>query len=271
MRTAEELVRRVEEGVRLDDLKERIRRLESYEKEMLENGIRFSDEEVFRLMDSGLHLFVTDHQDHIRPVLDMILKGSDYEVKTRMELSYPLRDDPREIRYWDLMVDVMKRGNIIPMEEKAIYCDSVWTYFENSDCWRSGSMILTPERIVLVGLYAFMDIGRATSIRIYYDDWESRPYLASVDFLYYKNIKSVQPIWKFTTKEIKIVYHTKYVRQKSQILYGPYFFKFNLGKSTDIREGDLNIRIVPPPYADGKKERHQATAEKLLELSGFGT
>jgi hypothetical protein len=271
MSTREELVSKVDDAVRLDDVRDIRKLLFSYEKEANEKEFHFSQGQVSSLIDAGLHLYGAGHGNLIYPILDMILKRSDYEVKTTMEFPHPLSDDLHEIRRRCLIVDIMKYGHIVSSDEVALYYDDVWAYFEDSQSYRAGGIILTPDRMLLEGSYVFSDIGRATSIRIYYDDWESRPYLASVDFLDYKNIKSIQPVWKFTAKEIKIVYHTKYVRQKSQILYGPYFFKFNLGKSTDIREGDLNIRIVPPPYADGKKERHQATAEKLLELSGFGT
>ncbi|MDF1541132.1 MAG: hypothetical protein P1Q69_19700 [Candidatus Thorarchaeota archaeon] len=171
------------------------------------------------------------------------------------------------VNVW-LVVDLMKRGGIIPEKTDTIYCDEVMVKFGGGDSTREGYAILTDSQIILAGRYNSRDIGRATGYQIYYNDYETKPYLASVDFIDYNRIESVEPKWKFTSKGIALKYRTKYVKTKSRVLYGPLFFKFDLPKKINAIDGVLDITVQSNPYHKESKKRHEATSKKLLELMG---
>ncbi|MDF1538361.1 MAG: hypothetical protein P1Q69_05615 [Candidatus Thorarchaeota archaeon] len=243
------------------------KRLKSCIEAVVQRNITFTGEQIQHLLDIGVELFSSDFQNYVEGIMDLILKGSDYEPRTKMEHTHkPYSSDPRENRVWDLMVDVMKRGEIIPQDTNALFCDIMVGYFGNKDSQRDGVAIFTDTQIILTGRFAAWTQGRATNHQLYYEDYENKPYLASVDFIDYDKIESVEPVWKMTSKGIKLKYRTKYVKTKNRVLYGPYFFKFDLAKKIDAIDGVLDITIQSSPYHEDSKQRHEAIVKKLMGL-----
>jgi len=268
----DEAISWIEESLKLDDPQEMHKRLDVCKREIVKRGIRFSHEQVEFLFDSILAIFKTPNLRVSFPLFEMILTSSDYEVKTQMELS---SENMRDDQMWELGVDIIKRGGIISEDENVLYFDYVKAFYNEpgliakKDSWRDGFMYLTDRRIILVGYYIFMNYGRSTGYQIFYDDWETMPYIRSIDFIEYDRMKSIKPIWKFTDKGIKIAYDTKYTKSKNRFIYGPFNLKLNLDPDVRIEKGQLDIKIEAHPKEIDRKERHQKTVAKLRELTGL--
>ncbi|MDF1539780.1 MAG: hypothetical protein P1Q69_12840 [Candidatus Thorarchaeota archaeon] len=267
---AEELVKKVGETVRLEDNKKRDTALRLLSEGFREKRVTFIPQQVEELKSHAFHLLHMPHPDFVIRILEMILHGSDIEVKTKMKgseyIDRPENFDERRSRMFDLLYDIMQEQGIVDPDETALYLDIVFVRFVNSNSLRNGYLILTNKRAILFGRYVALDIGRTTTYRLYYDDWKERPYLTSFDFLEYDRIGSISFEWKFRKKQIDFKYRTKYISQKQQVFGGPLFFQFDFGKSMALIDGSMDIVILADPMNPEEKVRLTETAKKLEEM-----
>jgi hypothetical protein len=261
---ATEMRERIISASSIEGREERWKRLLALKQEVRETGVRFSKEDIELLFQTAARLFTLPATGSVKPILQMILIGSEVEPKTKMELSGTLSEDSREIRVWDLLVDLMKREGFIPESENVLYCDQGQIFFGGRTSWRDETFILTDSRIIVVGFYALNLIGNESGYRLYYDDWESMPYLHGIDFIDYSKILSLKAVWKLTSKGIKMKCDTKYVKVRQQVIYGPYFFKFERGRKEEVLEGEIEIT-----FKSYKKERHEKSFNRLKEFTGL--
>ena len=271
---SEEIVQKVGETVRLTDDKKRDSTLTLLIEEFRRNRVAFTPEQAEEMKLHAFQLLHTSHPDFVVYILEMILHGSDIEVRTRMEgWAHVLVDeseleiyDKRRARMFDLLYDIMQENGVVDQDETALYLDFIFLQFVDPFTSRDGYLILTNKRAIIFGRYIAVQVGRTTTYRLYYDDWKERPYLISFDFLDYDKILSIESEWKLRKKRIDLEYRTKYIKQKQQVFGGPLFFKFDFGKTMDLVDDKIILWVKPNPTLPERKKRMIETVRRLREI-----
>jgi len=168
-------------------------------------------------------------------------------LATTLELKYRPEDGvPEGTERMPLVrASLLEELGVFEPGERPLYYDFGGLYIKSKRSGREGTLYVTNERIIAVG--PCIAWGESTLRHFYYADWEERPYLSSLYYVYIDQL--MKP--KRQRHEVKAKYHTKYWEEKERMLYGPYVFWAQLPSKLRIKEGDVDIYIVPTNFKEG--------------------
>ncbi len=137
---------------------------------------------------------------------------------------------------------------------------------------RSGHMLVTNERVLVIGNNVIGTTKVADRHYLLYPDIEEKAYYGSLDHLPLGHVEEVKLKWGLTKKSIQVkLRNIEYVKISPRHFYGPLFFKFQLSDKVKGTVGDfkINIRLgeLVSRRSQDMKKRHETLAEKIRNLA----
>jgi hypothetical protein len=169
----------------------------------------------------------------------------------------------------DIMASVLERAGVFMDGEAPLYHDGGNLIFKNKESMRTGILFLTNRRLICVGVYQGALTHDTTTYRVMYDDWENKPYLGALDYIFLKQVRSVKSDYGFTKKQVIMEYHTKYLKEKGYTIYGPLFFKFDRPKSAKMHEGSIDVSVQMSDPRKTRQLRQEELVRKVKQLSSL--
>jgi hypothetical protein len=103
---------------------------------------------------------------------------------------------------------------------------------------RKGALLLTNKRLFCVGFFSgFM----GTSHRIYYPEWQDRPWVSSLDYIWLEHLKEMT----LQNGEIRGKYDCRHMtHEERSIGAGLYLFRFSPPDPSRLEEGKVDLRVA---------------------------
>jgi len=213
----------------------------------------FTEEQTQRLRDLAIELHVSGEFGLVVTVVDVLERTGAPGYTGDMEciLEFLPREMTEGMERWHYrarqIVSLIEQMRVFEEGERLLYLDDGRVCVKSKEAGRRGFLFLTNKRIIAVGNYSGM--LQRKKRHLYYSDWKERPYLSSLDYVYID--KLIEPRIDKGSR-IKAKYHTEYWEEKERTFYGPLIFRFDLPSSISMKEGDVDLYIIPTKYREGE-------------------
>ncbi|MFQ5832303.1 MAG: hypothetical protein ACE5H4_06360 [Candidatus Thorarchaeota archaeon] len=137
---------------------------------------------------------------------------------------------------------------------------------------RSGHILVTTERVLVVGNDIIASTKVAERYYLLYPDIEEKAYYGSLDYLPLEHVEEMELKWGLARKYIQMkLRDIESAKISPRHFYGPLFFKFQLSDKVKEKRGDFQIKIrlgeLASKRAQDLKKRHETLAEKIRNLA----
>jgi hypothetical protein len=196
--------------------------------------------------------------------------GFDGPLETALEVD-PF--SPREgiVHPHRIAISLLQEAGVLEPTETPLFHDRAHLHVKKTDSPRTGMLLLTEDRIIVVGFWVPWISG---GFRLYYDDWKEKEWTRSLDHVYFGHIQEPQ----VRKNRLQFKYATRYIQVKKSTFYGPYWVRFNYPDRIIPREGKVSVileaqdqrrqgwvpsKIVPK---DDHRRRNGVISSKVIDL-----
>jgi hypothetical protein len=221
-----------------------------------EQPVQFSSREIDALQSIAVE-YLMKGIEPIGLVAVMAFGGAkDYKY----EIPSPFKIEPifkvKVFHPHNIVISLLDDIGVYEAGEYPVYRDfGRLSLFDQHDTLRSGIIIVTNKRVLVVG--STIPSPKSRTFRIYYPNWTKMPYIDAIDYISNQAIENVKPI----AGSVSAQWSGKYIESKKRVLYGPYFFKFDLPKEMKKREGSIDLFVSPHDFGNDD------IAERVQELT----
>ncbi|MDF1537414.1 MAG: hypothetical protein P1Q69_00715 [Candidatus Thorarchaeota archaeon] len=168
----------------------------------------------------------------------------------------------------DFHSHILGHWGVFQKGEVVLLRDTCTVLYGNGNLRRRGYIFVTDRRVIFLGEVRGLYSEHSDSTRFLYDDWEQLPYLQNYDFINLDQIVNIESKWGWTSRTLSIDCKVKHVVEKSRTIFGPYFFKWDLPKTHDVREGLVNIKVDLDrfQFVNFPKDWRKIRQERIVEV-----
>lgn len=165
---------------------------------------------------------------------------------------------PENPHPFEILVSLLAEAGVIEQGEVPVYYELGRMGIGTMSA-RKGALLLTTRRLLCVGFFGgFM----GASHRIYYDDWQEKPWVSSLDYVVLERLQAMTT----SRREITAKYRTKHVTSEEKTIgAGLYLFRFGPPDQEQLKEGEVDIHIVLDDMKGYDSLKHAAIPPDYLE------
>jgi hypothetical protein len=150
----------------------------------------------------------------------IISYGGSYYTDLSVKNSLPLDPYHPKTKYphpFLVLISLLADAGVFETDEESLYFERGGISIKKMEGGRHGMLLLTNRRLFCVGKHTphFHTETPTFGSQLYYEDWNEKSYITSLDYIYYNQFKNIE-IWK---NVIKVSIFGRFIEEKNRTFY----------------------------------------------------